>query len=299
MSTEALLIGCEGAQLMAVLHQPAQLTRSVGVVIIVGGPQYRVGSHRQFLLLARALAAAGYPVLRFDYRGMGDSEGELRGFEHVGSDVRCAIDALFARVPQLRQVVLWGLCDGASAACFYAASDARVRALVLLNPWVRGQQTLARSLLFNYYVARLFNRRAWRELLGKRAKLSTALKSVLGTARQALTSTQATPAKRDGGSAAVTSSAPLLPRVASGLEKFTGEVLLVIAGADLTGAEFVQGIAQHRGLRRRLARPNVTRKVLEAADHTFSSRAWRDQVAHWTSEWLESLPETARPGSSR
>ena len=42
----------------------------IGVVIVVGGPQYRVGSHRQFVTLARALAASGVPALRFDYRGM-------------------------------------------------------------------------------------------------------------------------------------------------------------------------------------------------------------------------------------
>lgn len=287
MSLETLRINCEGAQLVGVLHQPAQLTRTFGVLVIVGGPQYRVGSHRQFVLLARTLAQAGYPVLRFDYRGMGDSEGELRGFEHVASDVRCAIDALLERVPQLRAVVLWGLCDGASAACFYAASDARVRGLALLNPWVRSEQTLARSLLFNYYVARLFNRQAWRELIGQRGKLGTALKSVLSTASQAAVSASAKPA---GGQIAVSRGEPLLPRVAAGLEKFSGAVLLVIAGTDVTGAEFVQGIAQHRGLRRRLARANVTRKVLEAADHTFSTRAWRNQVAHWTCEWLEALP---------
>jgi exosortase A-associated hydrolase 1 len=275
------------------LHQPPQVTGTLGVVVVVGGPQYRVGSHRQFVLLARALARAGYPVLRFDYRGMGDSEGELKGFEHAASDMRCAIDALLARVPQLREVVLWGLCDGASAACFYAAGDARVRALALLNPWVRGQQTLARSLLFNYYVARLFNREAWRELLGQRAKLSNAFKSVLSTARQAMAGSEAPQPPATAAAAPTSPSVPLLPRVAAGLDKFQGAILLVIAGADVTGAEFVQGIAQHRGLRRRLARPNVTRKVLEAADHTFSTRAWRDQVAHWTGEWLEVVSKNA------
>jgi uncharacterized protein len=299
MSTETLLIECEGARLVGLLHQPTQLNGTVGVVVIVGGPQYRIGSHRQFVLLARSLAQAGYPVLRFDYRGMGDSEGELAGFEHIASDVRHAIDALLTRVPQLRQVVLWGLCDGASAACFYAASDARVLALALLNPWVRGQQTLARSLLFNYYVARLFNRQAWRELLGKRAKLSSAFKSVLSTARQALPGAPTPAVAAPAAGASVPPSAPLLPRVAAGLEKFQGAILLVIAGTDVTGAEFVQGIAQHRGLRRRLARPNVTRRVLETADHTFSTRAWRDQVAHWTGEWLESVASADAVGSRR
>ena len=44
------------------------------MVIVVGGPQYRAGSHRQFTLLARHIAAAGYPVLRFDARGCPELE---------------------------------------------------------------------------------------------------------------------------------------------------------------------------------------------------------------------------------
>ena len=64
-------------------NQPSatQATASVGVVIVVGGAQYRVGSHRQFVGLARHLAAHGHPVLRFDFPGMGDSPGDWVGFE--------------------------------------------------------------------------------------------------------------------------------------------------------------------------------------------------------------------------
>ena len=79
---------------------------------MVGGPQYRVGSHRQFVLLARDLAADGFPVFRFDYRGMGDSEGEFRGFEHVEDDIAAAVEAFRSASPGLREIVLWGLCDG-------------------------------------------------------------------------------------------------------------------------------------------------------------------------------------------
>ncbi|KAB8057318.1 hydrolase 1, exosortase A system-associated, partial [Janthinobacterium violaceinigrum] len=60
------------ARLVGILSLPAA-PGPRGVLIVTGGPQYRVGSHRQFVLLARALAAQGVPVLRFDLRGMGDS----------------------------------------------------------------------------------------------------------------------------------------------------------------------------------------------------------------------------------
>jgi exosortase A-associated hydrolase 1 len=95
-----------------------------GVLIVVGGPQYRVGSHRQFPLLARHLAAHGIAAMRFDYRGMGDSDGEERDFESIREDIRAALDAFTEAVPGMRDIVLWGLCDGASAAAMYAPDDA-------------------------------------------------------------------------------------------------------------------------------------------------------------------------------
>ena len=54
-----LVFRCAGEELVGILHPAPGAT---GVVIVVGGPQYRVGSHRQFLLLARRLAASGIPV---------------------------------------------------------------------------------------------------------------------------------------------------------------------------------------------------------------------------------------------
>jgi len=71
---EALVFDCGGSSLIGVLSGAA-LAAERGVLIVVGGPQYRAGSHRQFTLLARHLAERGVPTLRFDYRGMGDSDG--------------------------------------------------------------------------------------------------------------------------------------------------------------------------------------------------------------------------------
>ena len=43
---------CKNNALIGITHHGEQNAKR-GVVIVVGGPQYRVGSHRQFLLLAR------------------------------------------------------------------------------------------------------------------------------------------------------------------------------------------------------------------------------------------------------
>ena len=85
-SEQAFTFPCDGKALLGLLATP-DLGGQNGVLIVVGGPQYRVGSHRQFLLLSRALATAGYPTSRFDFRGMCDRDGEERNFEEVSEDV--------------------------------------------------------------------------------------------------------------------------------------------------------------------------------------------------------------------
>ncbi|MGI4842919.1 MAG: hydrolase 1, exosortase A system-associated [Janthinobacterium lividum] len=269
----ALTFRCAGDWLVGVASLPVN-PGSRGVLVVVGGSQYRAGSHRQFTLLARALAQDGIPAMRFDYRGMGDSEGEARSFETVGDDLRAAIDAFFAAVPGLREVVLWGLCDGASAATMYARSDRRVTGLVLLNPWVRTDDGLARATLRHYYRQRLGESSFWRRLLSGRLDLLRSLKSALGLVRAAL---------------APASLAPALPeRMHAALAAFGGRVMVIIGGADLTGREFCDLAAATPAWKKLLSGPRVTRHELDGADHTFSRRAWRDQVAAWTSAWVRS-----------
>ena len=163
----AIAFRCGGDTLYGILSLPAQPARR-GVLVVVGGPQYRAGSHRQFTLLARSLAAQGIAAMRFDYRGMGDSEGAMRDFESVDEDLRAAIDAFMAQVPALREVALWGLCDAASAASLYAPSDQRVTGLALLNPWVRTDSGAAKATLKHYYGARLLDKELWKKLFSGR-----------------------------------------------------------------------------------------------------------------------------------
>jgi exosortase A-associated hydrolase 1 len=283
-SERAVAFDCEGSSLIGILSG-ATLAAQRGVLIVVGGPQYRVGSHRQFTLLARHLAEHGVPALRFDYRGMGDSGGEVRTFERAGADIRCAIDRFFASVSALKGVVIWGLCDAASAALFYAHQDPRVSGLVLVNPWVRTEQGVARARLRHYYVRRLFQASLWQkvargefDVLGAVASLGKFAVDAIGR-RPSSGTVEESPAGRS----------PLPDRMEDGLRRFQGKVLLILSGNDLTAQEFKDVAASSRRWRRLLEHGRVTRHDLPEANHTFSRRDWRDQVERWTEAWVKNL----------
>jgi exosortase A-associated hydrolase 1 len=281
---QALIFDCGGVSLVGILSG-AGLPAGRGVLIVVGGPQYRVGSHRQFTLLARHLADRGVPVLRFDYRGMGDSDGEVRTFERVGADIRCAIDRFFASVPGLKDVVVWGLCDAASAALFYAHQDARVSGLVLVNPWARTEQGVARVHLRQYYLRRLLQASLWQKVARGEFKFREAAAALGRFVVDAM--------GRGVSSGAVeklpTGEAPLPDRMEDALRRFQGKVLLILSGNDLTAQEFKDVVARSRRWRRLLAGERVTRYDLPEGNHTFARRDWRNQVERWTEAWVKTL----------
>jgi exosortase A-associated hydrolase 1 len=282
----ALVFRLGDEDLLGIVHPGAADARR-GVLVVVGGPQYRVGSHRQFLLLARHLAAAGVPVLRFDYRGMGDSSGARRDFERVAEDLRAAIDAFMAEQPQLREIVIWGLCDAASAALMYAGGDERVSGLVLLNPWVRTEEGLAKAYLKHYYLSRITSRDFWAGLLRGRLNPVAAARGLWQVLGKALGRGAAPAAKPAPGVSQPAHAGSLPLRMAAGWQGFRGRILLILSGDDLTAAEFRDAAANLSEWRGLLEQARVRRCDLAEANHTFSRRAWRDQVAQWTLEWVE------------
>jgi len=275
---EAITFNCVGETMVGVIARPAAGDEAdVGVVIVVGGPQVRAGSHRQFTLLARRLAAGGYPVLRFDVRGMGDSTGAQRGFEALDEDIGCAIQALQQHRPGVQRVVLWGLCDGASAALLFAdrGADARLAGLCLLNPWVRSDTSLARTHVKHYYLQRLLQADFWRKLLrGDVARRAAA--ELVQNLRQAL--------RRPSVEAA--GPAPFQRRMARAWAAFDGPVLLMLSGNDYTAREFVEFTRDDPIWRANLARREVTRVELAGADHTCSNNADRSRMEAATLDWL-------------
>ncbi len=276
---QPIVFECDAEESVAIIHQPEKPCSS-GVLIIVGGPQYRVGSHRQFLLLARALARKGIPVMRFDYRGMGDSAGDLRCFENIAEDIRAAIDVFFQEMPCLHGVTLWGLCDAASAAAFYAHRDPRVRGLILLNPWVRTTEGEAKAMLRYYYIKRLFDREFWAKILAGKFSIKASLCSLLSLIRRADVASSVSQNETD--------ETRLPERMLNSLKMFNGRTGIILSGDDLTAAEFKDAMAELPEWNKLLLQKNMQCKFVDGANHTFSTMSWRDQVADWTFEWLRS-----------
>ena len=283
-SEAPVTFSCGGDTLVGVVHIPAS-SPAIGMVIVAGGPQYRTGSHRQFVLLARDLAARDIAVLRFDCRGMGDSGGAFAGFEHIEPDIAAAVDAIFHHVPTLRHVILWGLCDATLAMSVHARRDSRVAGLVLLNPWVRSESGLARAQLKHYYLLRLMQWDFLRKVMRREFDPVASARALLHNIVQAAGAWTRQEGVTENGAAG-----ELAQRMAVELLRFKGRVLIVLSGRDLTAREFEDTARNSKLWQQIYAQAQVTRRYLAAADHTFSRRAWRDQVAEWTWEWLKGSP---------
>jgi len=269
----AVTIQLADSQLLGVLHQPEE-SLGVGVLVVVGGPQYRVGSHRQFVQLSRALAREGIASMRFDCRGMGDSGGDKQPFDDIHEDIRAACDA-FCAESGIERVVLWGLCDAASAAMMYSIEDSRIAGLVLLNPWLQSEDARARTMVRYYYLRRLVSKEFWLKLLGGKVKVRTGLREARSYIKGSMSESS-----RPTGS--------YQSRMQSAMAQFKGKICLILSGSDLTAREFeLQALGVNGWPSFRADSCLVHR--LKGADHTFSSSPYKRKVESVSADFVVNM----------
>lgn len=137
------------------------------VIVLNSGLVHHVGPSRIHVTLARRLALEGFPTLRFDFSSIGDSppRGDTRSFFDAAVDeTREAIDWVIEN-GYAAEVVLVGICSGATFAFRTARHDRRVSGLGLINPQAHLHDETDRDLtmrLREVTLARHYRRIAWR-----------------------------------------------------------------------------------------------------------------------------------------
>ncbi|HEX5688392.1 MAG TPA: alpha/beta fold hydrolase, partial [Roseiflexaceae bacterium] len=167
----------ESHRLDGILYTPRDLSpgeQRPGVVLLVG---YTYLKTMVMPDIAKALNAAGYVAMVFDYRGFGDSDGprhRLIPHEQV-ADARAALTFL-ADQPQVDpgRLAVAGISLGGAHAISVAARDARVQAAVALEPpgdgarWLR---SLRRHWEWEEFQARMAADRSERVRTGESARV--------------------------------------------------------------------------------------------------------------------------------
>jgi len=208
---------CEGATLIGTLDEA---DRDTGLMIVSGGNEPRMGAHRGQAMLAARIAAHGYPVFRFDRRGVGDSEGANGGWTSSGPDIAAAVDA-FADAANLSRIVGFGNCDAAAALAMFGA-EAGFAKVLLSNPWVSEEPDALppAAAIRRHYAKKLVNPAEWLRLARGAVDL--------GKLRQGLTKIAAAPSPLDA------TAAPLIRAIHSWAE----DAAIIVAQGDATGVAF-------------------------------------------------------------
>ncbi|MEW4447848.1 hydrolase 1, exosortase A system-associated [Qipengyuania sp. JC766] len=193
---------------------------SAGLLIVSGGNEIRSGAFSGQARLAAEIAAMGFPVFRFDRRGIGDSDGENRGFRESGPDIAAAIEAFRAMAPQVDRVVGFGNCDAASA--LMLAGGAGCDGLVLSNPWTIESDDGAppADAIRSRYVEKLKNPRELVRLVTGKVDLGKLARGIGKAVRP----------KAEPGT--------LAQDIAAGLARFEGRVDILLAEKDRTAQAF-------------------------------------------------------------
>ncbi|WP_095010955.1 hydrolase 1, exosortase A system-associated [Tsuneonella mangrovi] len=195
---------------------------TTGLLLVTGGNEVRSGAFSGQAALAARIAAAGFPVFRFDRRGVGDSGGENRGFRRSKRDIEAALAAFKAIAPTVDRVVGFGNCDAASA--LMLASGAGCDALILSNPWTidDADDTPPPSAVRARYMEKLKDPKEILRLVTGGVNLGKLAKGL----RQA--------------SKAKSAPTTLAGEMAAGLAEYDGPVQILLATSDRTAQAFAE-----------------------------------------------------------
>jgi predicted alpha/beta hydrolase len=294
----------QGHLLRGVLHEPEPpVARGVCILLLSPGIKGRVGPHRLYLKLAARLVPMGFHVLRFDYHGLGDSEGELseraladmynsiQAGRYVG-DTIAAMDWM-QKTFGIRRFVGSGLCGGSISALVTAESDTRIECLLGIGlPTVLegGPENWARILtqqqiesLRGSYVRKVLDPKSWGRLVSGKSDYKVIWRVMRGwmTGRKKAAAS-APPAKADTDSTNPRFAAAFLAMLNS-----RRPMLLLFSGADRLHGQFQENFEAHHAGDLGPLKQHYQVHVIPDANHVLSDPAWAAELLRVAGHWLD------------
>lgn len=275
-----------GQNLVGIWHEAhGETTNNDGAIVMLHGwSGYRTGPHQMLTRAARDFASAGWNVLRFDFAGRGDSDGEAETstLATMADDTRAAIEWC-CREKGVSQIVLLGLCSGCEVA-FACACEDRVTALALWSAPVfaagQSDERRARKRMdhLKQYARKLLRPSTYAKLLSGRLDRASIQKAVAGGGGGENKNVE-------------TLAAGHLPpdwreRALRRFANFSAPLLLVYGTSDPTTEE---ALAWHRARWGEKRRSQVREHFVAGANHSFYGLAWEREVFQETRRWLSDL----------
>lgn len=312
-SAEAVTFkNAEGLTLFGTLHSPAVKQAALPVVVLLSpGVKMRVGPGRLYVPLTELLNSQGYTVLRFDFFGLGDSEGDLQetmlADVYNNIEVGRYVDDTLAALNWLSErhgcdrFVLGGLCGGAITAILAAERDSRVEALLSIGMTVTlasNAATPARYMTraqLDYrrqgYLKKLLRPKAWLRFLTFqseydviwRAMKRMFVKDPPVVAAAQSQSTQPTPAEQRG------NANPLFPPAYFSFLRRGGKALMLFSERDRLQSEYEEKFVQAYAAQLSDLTSQIEQHVIPHANHVLSFREWQEQMLMLSQRWLAKL----------
>jgi uncharacterized protein len=298
-----------GLELHGILHVPPPGTaRGVCILLLSPGIKGRIGPHRLYVKLAERLVPMGFHVLRFDFHGLGDSEGEVR--EDILADMYNTIQA-GRYVDDTLDAMDWmqarhgigrfvgsGLCGGAITALFAAARDDRIESLlgiglpVVLDGgeanWGRFLTTHQVKDARRQLLERLVRPWTWGKFLSGRSNyrvIGRVFLQLFGGGSRASAPEAAAPAENR----VVDDTNPLFAPAFLSFLRTGRQALLVYSGGDRLFGQFEEKFrARHANEIGALGRPWRMHTIAEA-NHIMSDAPWTEELRDVAAAWLDEV----------
>lgn len=294
-----------GRTLFATLHTPDVPDPGLPAVVLMSpGVKMRVGPGRLYLPLTEMFNELGHTVLRVDFHGLGDAEGELPEtlladvYNHVEvgrhvSDVACALDWL-RRERGVTRFIAGGLCGGAVTALLAAERDPSIEGLLAIGIPVTLASRVARPSKYmtrmeladrrQRYVRKLLDPRAWWRLVTFQSEMGVIARSLLVMVRP-----ERKPAPMPEGSTLTPEQMeninPLFaPAFFTFLER-GGRALLLFSEKDRMYAEYQEKFIALHGARLRAFSAQVHEHLILGANHVLTQHEWRQEMIAVSRSW--------------